>query len=99
LFFAVRTWRNEEVDRITGLISRTIKAVEEKLWFEKDSCYIDIQQEEEDIGGPYRTLTQDVCLYLIAITENEDKNNNPARNNNDILHNKESRIYQSYWHS
>jgi hypothetical protein len=27
-------------------------------------------QETNHIGGPYRTLTQDVSLYLVAITEN-----------------------------
>jgi hypothetical protein len=34
---------------------------------------IDIQIEEQHIGGPYRTLTQDVVLYLIAIIEEQEK--------------------------
>ena len=31
-------------------------------------------QETHHIGGPYRTLTQDVSLYLVAITENNTVN-------------------------
>lgn len=47
----------------------TIKAIEEKLWSEEDDAYIDVQ-ETHHIGGPYRTLTQDVSLYLMGLTEN-----------------------------
>ncbi len=36
--------------------------------------YIDIQ-ETHHIGGPYRTLTQDVSLYLVAISENSAREN------------------------
>ena len=35
----------------------------------EDGCYLDIQ-ETHHIGVPYRTLTQDVSLYVVAITEN-----------------------------
>ncbi len=50
----------------------TIKAIEEKLWSEEDDAYIDVQ-ETHHIGGPYRTLTQDVSLYLVALTENTSR--------------------------
>jgi hypothetical protein len=50
----------------------TIKAIEEKLWSEEDEAYIDVQ-ETHHIGGPYRTLTQDVSLYLVALTENTSR--------------------------
>jgi neutral trehalase len=46
-----------------------MKAVDQYLWSEEDGCYLDIQ-ETHHIGGPYRTLTQDISLYLVAITEN-----------------------------
>lgn len=55
---------------IAGLAEKTIQAVDKKLWSDEDDAYIDIQDQEEHIGGPYRTLTQDVALLLIAITEN-----------------------------
>jgi hypothetical protein len=60
---------SNESEKMIKLASRTIHAVEEKLWSENDGCYIDIQQSHH-IGGPYRTLTQDVAQYLVAISEN-----------------------------
>ena len=61
--------RNNESDKIVSMAYKAIKAVDQKLWSEEDGCYLDIQ-ETHHIGGPYRTLTQDVSLYLVAITEN-----------------------------
>jgi GH15 family glucan-1,4-alpha-glucosidase len=60
---------SNESEKMIKLASRTIHAVEEKLWSGNDGCYIDIQQSHH-IGGPYRTLTQDVAQYLVAISEN-----------------------------
>jgi glycogen debranching enzyme len=61
--------RDDDYERISRLADRAIKAVDQYLWSEEDGCYLDIQ-EAHHIGGPYRTLTQDVSLYLVAITEN-----------------------------
>jgi len=58
-------------NKIEKLADNTSRAVEQELWSEEDGSYIDIQQKEQHIGGPYRTLTQDVVLYLIALTEKE----------------------------
>jgi hypothetical protein len=60
---------HNESERMSKLATRIISAVEEELWSENDGSYIDIQQSHH-IGGPYRTLTQDVSLYLVAISEN-----------------------------
>jgi hypothetical protein len=60
--------------RLTELADATIRAVEKVLWSDDDGCYIDIQVAHH-IGGPYRTLTQDVSLYLVAITENTGNDN------------------------
>ena len=60
-------------NKIEKLADKVIEAVEQRLWSEEDGSYVDIQQKEQHIGGPYRTLTQDVVLYLIAITEEEEK--------------------------
>jgi hypothetical protein len=51
------------------LAHKAMEVVDQKLWSEEDGCYLDIQKTHH-IGGPYRTLTQDVSLYLVAITEN-----------------------------
>jgi hypothetical protein len=61
--------RDDESNKIARLADKAIKAVDQNLWSEEDSCYLDIQ-ETPHLGGPYRTLTQDVSLYLVAIIEN-----------------------------
>lgn len=66
--------REKEADRLMQLADKTIHSVDQKLWSEEDGCYIDIQ-ESHHIGGPYRTLTQDVSFYLVAITENSVNDN------------------------
>ena len=61
--------RDDESNKISSLTDKAIRSVDQSLWSEEDACYLDIQ-EIHHIGGPYRTLTQDICLYLVAITEN-----------------------------
>lgn len=61
--------RQKETDRTKKLSERAMQSVDQKLWSNEDGSYIDIQVTHH-IGGPYRTLTQDVCLYLLAISEN-----------------------------
>lgn len=61
--------QNKSLNKIRNLLNKAIKAVEDKLWSEQDNSYVDLQ-ESHHIGGPFRTLTQDVLLYLVAITEN-----------------------------
>jgi len=76
---------HDQSERMIKLATRTIHAVEQKLWSDNDGCYIDIQQSHH-IGGPYRTLTQDVSLYLVAISENTNSDSLTAyqqRSNHD----------------
>jgi len=61
--------RKNKLGMVAELKDRAINAVNHELWSEKDGCYLDIQKTHH-IGGPYRTLTQDVSLFLVAITEN-----------------------------
>jgi glycogen debranching enzyme len=68
--------RQDTADRMRRMADRAIQAVEQKLWSEEDGAYIDIQ-ETHHIGGPYRTLTQDVSLYLVALSEKSSKDNLP----------------------
>jgi hypothetical protein len=82
--------RNNESDKIASMAYKAIRAVDQKLWSEEDDCYLDIQ-ETHHIGGPYRTLTQDVCLYLVAITENATNVNLKSRISITKKHNKEPR--------
>src|SRR5919198_2195912 len=74
LSLLVATGKQNESDRIRRMVEKAIQAVEQILWSEEDGAYIDIQ-ETHHIGGPYRTLTQDVSLYLVALTENTSMDN------------------------
>jgi glycogen debranching enzyme len=73
--------KQKESDRITTMADKAICAAEQKLWSEEDGAYIDVQ-ETHHIGGPYRTLTQDVSLYLVAISENSPRDNLTNREQN-----------------
>ena len=61
-------------DILIQLADKTIHAADQKLWSKQDGCYIDIQ-ESATIDEPYKLLTQDVSLYLVAITENTANDN------------------------
>jgi hypothetical protein len=97
LFTQIET-KNESYKMIQ-LANNTTKAVEKKLWSEEERSYIDVQQEEKHIGGPYRTLTQDVSLYLIAVTEDDNTSRNSlfrgrAQHTLDAL---QRRIWKEKW--
>lgn len=62
------------VKRMMKLADATIRGVEEKLWSEDGGAYIDVL-ETHHIGGPFRTLTQDIALYIVALTENTNMDN------------------------
>jgi hypothetical protein len=62
--------------KLTSMAERTVNAVEEKLWSEEDGAYIDIKYDGvEGKNNEERMLTQDVSLYLMAITENSLNDN------------------------
>lgn len=65
----LETGNNKDADRMMTLANNTIEAVEHYLWSEEAGAYIDLQ-EDHHIGGSYRTLTQDISLFVTAITEN-----------------------------
>jgi hypothetical protein len=74
--------KHDEAEKMMKLSSKTISAIEQKLWSQDGGCYIDIQQSHH-IGGPYRTLTQDVSLYLVAISENTNSDSLRIHQNHD----------------
>jgi glycogen debranching enzyme len=81
--------KQDTADRMRRTADRAIQAVEQKLWSEEDGAYIDIQ-ETHHIGGPYRTLTQDVSLYLVAISENSPRDNLTNNREQGLLREKNS---------
>lgn len=65
--------RRDDATRLTALANKTINAVEHKLWQDKEGTYIDLQEQHPVIQSPLNFLTQDVSLYLVAITENPER--------------------------
>jgi glycogen debranching enzyme len=61
--------RNKEADRLIELAKTTIQRVEKELWIEEEGTYVNVQ-ESHHISDSHRMLTQDLSLYLIAVTEN-----------------------------
>ena len=66
--------KQEESHRLKGFAEKAVQAVEQKLWSEEDGAYIDIQEGRHS-DDPYRALTQDVSLYLVAMSENASNQN------------------------
>ena len=60
----------EEASKLKQLSRKIINAVDQKLWSDKDGCYIDLQETQGRVTNANRLLTQDVSLYLIAISQN-----------------------------
>lgn len=58
----------KEASKMLMLAEKTVSAVEKQLWSEEEECYLD-SQESHHLGESYKTLTQDVSLYLVAATE------------------------------
>ena len=79
LLFHVKMY--EENGKMRKLAQRAISTVEQKLWSEQDGCYMDKMYMSENHNRQWnisdsdsmvkRTLTQDVSLYLVAITEED----------------------------
>jgi glycogen debranching enzyme len=61
--------RTEQAHKLLTMAQKTIQAVEQKMWLDDEGTYIDLQ-ESHHLGASYKTLTQDVSLYLTAVTEN-----------------------------
>jgi len=63
-----RMGKDGEAQRTRKMAVNAIQAVEQNLWSEGDGCYIDMQQSNS-VGGSFRMLTQDVSMYLVAVTD------------------------------
>jgi hypothetical protein len=92
----------DEAKRIASMAQRAMDAVEGRLWSEKDGTYLDLQK---DRGG--RALTQDIALYLVAVTEStgHDKKimarrqefNSSSSRANRALDTLKARIWKDKW--
>lgn len=58
----------KQASTMRRLAEKNVSAVEKQLWSDEEGCYLD-KQESHHLGKSYKTLTQDVSLYLVATTE------------------------------
>jgi glycogen debranching enzyme len=65
--------RSNEATRLTALAKKAIHSAETILWQEKEGTYMDMQQQEPEKESSVKVLTQDVSLYVVAITKTFDK--------------------------
>jgi glycogen debranching enzyme len=68
----------KESKRLEEMTFRAILAVEDKMWSAKDGCYVDLLDADLHLDKKMhnRLVTQDVCLYLVALTEEDNKDSN-----------------------
>lgn len=100
---------NLSAQDVARLASRAIQSVEKVLWSEEGNCYVDAHDTGYRIRGAYHSLTQDVALYLVAITETtgndslrvpdsaddaDDNDNNAEKMQSDAKRNSKARKLQ-----
>ena len=78
------TKKHSEASRLMRMAERNITSVENELWSDDEGCYID-KQEGHHIGRSYKTLTQDVSLYLVATTEQSFRDALSAQSQSSIV--------------
>jgi hypothetical protein len=85
----LKVGREEDAQKLMTLTMETIQAVEQKLWSDNHGSYVDIQNNH-NFEEPYRMLTQDISLYLVAITQStitrQNKNVDEIQELKDIQH-------------
>ena len=66
----------KESKMLEKMISTAILAVESKMWSAKDGCYLDLLDADLHLDKKMhnRLVTQDISLYLVALTEEDNKN-------------------------
>ena len=67
----------KESKRLKDMTNRAILAVEDKMWSAKDGCYIDLLDADLHLDKKMhnRLVTQDISLYLVALTEDSINTN------------------------
>jgi glycogen debranching enzyme len=65
--------QDAEANRMRQLRDKAMDSVEQKMWSQKDGCYMN---KQETLKGDYReTLTEDTSFYLAAMTADTEQNN------------------------
>jgi Glycosyl-hydrolase family 116, catalytic region len=67
-----RIEREPDAERISKLARKAIRGVEKTLWSAENNCYLDLHKINSH--DKERILTEDISLYLIAVTDNTVRN-------------------------
>jgi glycogen debranching enzyme len=88
----------KESKRLEEMTNRAILAVENKMWSAKDGCYVDLLDDDLHLDKKMhnRLITQDISLYLVALTEEEEDNKNTSYKNIDSMNITEYSKNKSY---
>jgi glycogen debranching enzyme len=91
----------QESKRVEKMTNRAILAVEDKMWSAKDGCYVDLLDADLHLDKKMhnRLVTQDISLYLVALTEEEEEgggNKDTRYKNTDSMNKKEDSKCKNY---
>jgi glycogen debranching enzyme len=65
--------QDAEANRMRQLRDKAMGSVEQKMWSQKDGCYMNLQVTHK--GDLRETLTEDTSFYLVAMTSDTEQNN------------------------
>ena len=87
-----------ESQRLEKMANRTILSVEEKMWSAKDGCYVDLLDADLHLDEKMhnRLVTQDISLYLVALTEKDNNKDSDYEYINDRSMNEYSTNSENY---
>ena len=61
--------KEDEAQRLQHIASQLIDSIENKMWYEKGRCYVDIKSETVAGDDSRGILCQDIIFYVFAMTE------------------------------
>lgn len=61
--------KEDEARRLRDIASRLVNSIENRMWSEKDMCYMNIETIDSTKDGPPGILCQDMVFYVFAMTE------------------------------
>jgi glycogen debranching enzyme len=67
--------KDAEANRMRQLRDRAMESVEQKMWSQKDGCYLNIQKTRKGGENDVKTFTEDTSFYLVAMTADTEQNN------------------------
>lgn len=77
--------KKAEAKRTLKAARKSIDAIDQKLWSQRKNCYVDLIQKENHGDFEYGIITQDVLIFLLAVSENKYLKKNSKNHENDEI--------------